>query len=98
MDTGSVYAFGWMAFGSLGFTDRGASDKVTRPRILDSLRGHYISQICTGLYHTVVITSRGQIFGFGDNERAQLGLDSLRGCLEPTQVFVDNADAVNVNV
>ncbi|XP_021754832.1 probable E3 ubiquitin-protein ligase HERC3 isoform X1 [Chenopodium quinoa] len=102
VDTGSVYAFGWMAFGSLGFTDRGASDKVTRPRILDSLRGHYISQICTGLYHTVVITNRGQIFGFGDNERAQLGLDSLRGCLEPTEIIVDemmdNAVADKANV
>ncbi|KMS97960.1 hypothetical protein BVRB_4g097060 [Beta vulgaris subsp. vulgaris] len=92
VDSGSVYAFGWMGFGSLGFTDRGVSDKVTRPRILDSLRGHYISQICTGLYHTVVVTSRGQIFGFGDNERAQLGHDSLRGCLEPTEIFVDEMD------
>lgn len=89
VDNGSVYAFGWMGFGSLGFTDRGVSDKVTRPRILDSLRAHHISQISTGLYHTVVITSRGQIFGFGDNERAQLGHDSLRGCLEPTEIFVN---------
>ncbi|XP_057539931.1 uncharacterized protein LOC130817958 isoform X1 [Amaranthus tricolor] len=89
VDTGSVFAFGWMGFGSLGFTDRGVSDKITRPRILDSLRAHYVSQISTGLYHTVVITSRGQIFGFGDNERAQLGHDSLRGCLQPTEIFVD---------
>lgn len=89
VDTGSVFAFGWMGFGSLGFTDRGVSDKITRPRILDSLRAHYVSQISTGLYHTVVITNRGQIFGFGDNERALLGHDSLRGCLQPTEIFVD---------
>uniref|UniRef100_A0A7C9DLQ9 RCC1-like domain-containing protein n=1 Tax=Opuntia streptacantha TaxID=393608 RepID=A0A7C9DLQ9_OPUST len=94
VDNGSVYGFGWMGFGSLGFTDRGVSDKVTRPRILDSLRAHHISQISTGLYHTVVITSRGQIFGFGDNERAQLGHDSLRGCLEPTEIFVNETAVV----
>ncbi|KAF6141433.1 hypothetical protein GIB67_021249 [Kingdonia uniflora] len=86
LDDGSVYGFGWMGFGSLGFLDRGASDKVFKPQILHSLRSHHISQISTGLYHTVVITNKGLIFGVGDNERAQLGHDTLRGCLEPIQI------------
>ncbi|XP_058082058.1 ultraviolet-B receptor UVR8 isoform X2 [Magnolia sinica] len=88
MDNGSTFGFGWMGFGSLGFSDRGASDKVTKPRILDSLRAHHISQISTGLYHTVAVTNRGLIFGFGDNERGQLGHGSLRGCLQPTEIVV----------
>ncbi|PON56896.1 Regulator of chromosome condensation [Parasponia andersonii] len=87
VDSGLVYGFGWMGFGSLGFPDRGASDKVMRPRILDCLRAHHVSQISTGLYHTVAVTNRGRIFGFGDNERAQLGHDTLRGCLKPTEIF-----------
>lgn len=87
-DNGSLYGFGWMGFGSLGFPDRGASDKILSPRVLDSLKGHHTSQVSTGLYHTVVVTNQGRIFGFGDNERAQLGHDSLRGCLEPTEIFV----------
>ena len=77
-----------MGFGSLGFLYRRVSNKVLKPRILDTLGAHHVSQISTGLYHTVVITSRGQIFGFGDNERAQLGHDTLRSCLEPTQIFI----------
>ncbi|KAA8526845.1 hypothetical protein F0562_008926 [Nyssa sinensis] len=88
VDDGSVYGFGWMGFGSLGLPNRAASEKVMRPRILDSLRAHHISQVSTGLYHTVVVTNRGQIFGFGDNERAQLGHDTLRGCLEPTEIRI----------
>ena len=88
VDDGSLYGFGWMGFGSLGFPDRGVSDKIMRPRVLDSLRPHCISQVSTGLYHTVAVTNRGKIFGFGDNERAQLGHDSLRACLEPTEIFV----------
>lgn len=28
------------------------------------------------------------IVGYGDNERAQLGHDTLRGCLETTVIFV----------
>ena len=77
-----------MGFGSLGFPDRGVSDKVMRPQILECLRAHRVSQISTGLYHTVVVTNRGLLFGFGDNERAQLGHDTLRGCLEPTEIFI----------
>ncbi|KAI4322918.1 hypothetical protein L6164_022568 [Bauhinia variegata] len=95
VDSGSVYGFGWMGFGSLGFLDRGVSDKVMKPRVLDSLRAHHVSQISTGLYHTVVVTNRGHVLGFGDNERAQLGHDTLRGCLMPTEIFVkDTADDV----
>ncbi|CAK7327594.1 unnamed protein product [Dovyalis caffra] len=93
VDDGSVYGFGWMGFGSLGFPDRGVSDKVMRPRVLDSLRAHRVSQISTGLYHTVVVTNQGQMFGFGDNERAQLGHDTLRGCLQPTEIFVQETAA-----
>ncbi|GJN07527.1 hypothetical protein PR202_ga25365 [Eleusine coracana subsp. coracana] len=85
-DEGSVFAFGWMGFGSLGFHDRGSSDKVMRPRVLESLRDHYVSQISTGLYHTVAVTDKGIVFGFGDNERAQLGQECIRGCLKPTEI------------
>ncbi|CAL5065688.1 unnamed protein product [Urochloa decumbens] len=86
-DEGSVYAFGWMGFGSLGFPDRGSSDKVMKPRILESLRDHYVSQISTGLYHTVAVTNKGIVFGFGDNERAQLGHEYIRVCLKPTEIM-----------
>lgn len=96
VDGGSVYGFGWMGFGSLGFPDRGFSDKILRPRVLECLRSHHISQVSTGLYHTVVVTNQGRFFGFGDNERAQLGHDMLRGCLEPTEIFVQDEDVSNL--
>ncbi|KAL4191739.1 hypothetical protein AMTRI_Chr07g82090 [Amborella trichopoda] len=97
LDDGSVFAFGWMGFGSLGFSDRSSSDKIMKPRVLKTLRGHHISQISTGLYHTVVVTNRGLILGFGDNERAQLGQEFLRGCLEPMEIKrVDQADVLGI--
>lgn len=85
---GSLYGFGWMGFGSLGFPDRGASDKITKPMVLNSLKSHRISQVSTGLYHTLVVTNRGRVLGFGDNERAQLGHDTMRGCLRPTEICI----------
>ncbi|WCJ32161.1 Regulator of chromosome condensation (RCC1) family protein [Euphorbia peplus] len=92
VDGGHVYGFGWMGYGSLGFLDRGVSDKVLKPRILESLREHRVSQISTGLYHTVVVSKQGQIFGFGDNERAQLGHDTFRACREPTEILVQESE------
>ena len=80
-----------MGFGSLGFLDKGTSDKIMKPRVLDSLRSHYISQISTGLYHTVAVTKKGLVFGFGDNERAQLGHEWMRGCLNPTEIVVQRS-------
>ncbi|XP_027061567.1 ultraviolet-B receptor UVR8 isoform X1 [Coffea arabica] len=96
VDDGSLYGFGWMGFGSLGFPDRGVSDKILWPRVLDCLRNHHISQVSTGLYHSVVVTNQGQMFGFGDNERAQLGHDSLRGCLKPTEIFLQEIDGIDL--
>ncbi|XP_024967235.1 ultraviolet-B receptor UVR8 isoform X2 [Cynara cardunculus var. scolymus] len=91
VDNGCLYGFGWMGFGSLGFPDRGVSDKVLKPSMLSSLKDHHISQVSTGLYHSVVVTSRGRIFGFGDNERAQLSHDKLRACREPSEILVQEA-------
>lgn len=88
VEDGSVYGFGWTGFGSLGFPELGPSDKVMKARQLNSLKGHKISHISAGMYHTVVITRKGQLFGFGDNERAQLGYDTLRACLEPTELCI----------
>ncbi|KAK2369548.1 hypothetical protein QL285_082676 [Trifolium repens] len=97
LDSGLVYGFGSMGFGSLGFLDRKLTDKILKPRILNSLRSHHVSQISTGLYHTAVVTNRGQIFGFGDNERAQLGHDTLRECLEPIEIFIENSSSEDVD-
>lgn len=94
VDNGSMYGFGWMGFGSLGFPDKGVSDKVLKPSKLYSLKDHHISQVSTGLYHSVVLTNRGRIFGFGDNERAQLGHDKLRDCRNPTEILVEEASDV----
>ena len=86
-DDGSVHAFGWMGFGSLGLSERcGRSDKVLRPRRLDCLKDSSVAQISSGLYHTMAITRQGTVLGFGDNERAQLGLEQMRACPFPVEI------------
>lgn len=87
-DEGLVFAFGWMCFGSLGLSDRGSSDKVMEPRLVRNLGSHRVSQISTGAYHTVAVTKRGRVFGFGDNEKGQLGPAPTLSYLEPTEMAV----------
>ncbi|XP_042491172.1 ultraviolet-B receptor UVR8-like [Macadamia integrifolia] len=92
MDDGSVFGFGWMGFGSLGLSDKGSSDKVMKSQVVENLRGHHICQISTGMYHTVIVTNKGLVLGFGDNEKTQLGIGSLKGCLKPTEIMVPEKD------
>lgn len=77
-----------MCFGSLGLSDRGSSDKVMEPRLVRNLGSHRVSQISTGAYHTVAVTKRGRVFGFGDNEKGQLGPAPTLSYLEPTEMAV----------
>jgi alpha-tubulin suppressor-like RCC1 family protein len=74
-DNGTVHSFGWVAYFSLGVQGKAASDKVPTPQSLDlALQGHKASSISAGQYHTLVLTKKGAIFGFGDNDASQLGM------------------------
>lgn len=92
-DNGAVHSFGWVAYFSLGVQGKAASDKVPTPRSLDlALQDHKVSSISAGQYHTLVLTKKGAIFGFGDNDASQLGIENavtetpLR-VRTPTEVF-----------
>lgn len=95
-DCGHVFAFGWTAFGGLGcgaanrvsgyMGQSDVPDKVLVPEQLSSLRSHYVTQVSTGYYHTAVATRKGSVFVFGDNEKNQLGTDSIPGSPFPIQL------------
>ena len=54
-----------------------------------SITGHKIQSIASGFYHNVIVTTRGAIFGFGLNNKQQLGVvdPSALVVLEPTELF-----------
>ena len=73
--TGELYAFGDNAFGQLGTT---TNNKTTEPNpgpVLVTLPGATgpVTQIAAGAYHSLALTSTGQVFAFGSNEFGQLG-------------------------
>jgi alpha-tubulin suppressor-like RCC1 family protein len=38
------------------------------------IKGHKIQSIASGYYHSVMVTMKGAVFGFGSNSRHQLGV------------------------
>jgi alpha-tubulin suppressor-like RCC1 family protein len=57
-----------------------------------TIRGHKIQSITSGLYHSIMVTMRGAVFGFGCNDHHQLGVVDPSALLDdtvstPTKVF-----------
>ncbi|CAA6655671.1 unnamed protein product [Spirodela intermedia] len=87
-DDGSAFAFGWMGFGSLGFAAGERGGAPAAGLLSPPLRGSDQH----GPVPHLAVTTRGSIFGFGDNERAQLGLERMRGSLLPTEIPLHTQD------
>ncbi|KAM4743192.1 putative E3 ubiquitin-protein ligase HERC4 isoform 2-T2 [Anableps anableps] len=66
---GNVFTFGDGSHGQLGHN---STAKEVRPRLVDGLGGP-ASQIACGRRHTLVLTSSGHLFAFGNGDKGQLG-------------------------
>jgi alpha-tubulin suppressor-like RCC1 family protein len=57
-----------------------------------TIKGHKIQSIASSNYHSVMVTMRGAVFGFGLNDHHQLGVVDPSAILDdtvstPTEVF-----------
>jgi len=82
--SGAVYGYGVNGHGQLG----GDIKLITHVQEITSLRGRKIVQISTGFQHSVALTSTGQVFSFGRNERGQLGIGHSKLQTTPAQVNI----------
>uniref|UniRef100_K3WQV9 RCC1-like domain-containing protein n=1 Tax=Globisporangium ultimum (strain ATCC 200006 / CBS 805.95 / DAOM BR144) TaxID=431595 RepID=K3WQV9_GLOUD len=79
---GHVYAWGSNARGQLGFlTHVTAMTTVEAPTLVTDLRGTYMSSVACGEYHSLGLSSDGQVFSWGCNKYSKLG--------RVTESFVD---------
>ncbi|KAL5733158.1 hypothetical protein ACOSP7_032502 [Xanthoceras sorbifolium] len=69
-DAGAVLTFGWGLYGQCG---QGSTDDELNPICVSSLLGIQIEGVAAGLWHTVCISSDGDIYTFGGNQFGQLG-------------------------
>jgi len=81
-ETGAVYGLGVNGHGQLGIDGK----TILQIQEIVSLKGKKITQISTGFQHSLALTSNGQVFAFGRNERGQLGVGHTKGQPTPTLV------------
>ncbi|TMW64200.1 hypothetical protein Poli38472_012822 [Pythium oligandrum] len=79
-----LWSWGFGEFGQLGHPQPPAPSgqsqffrqqfRVPRPRFVQALANHVVSQVACGGNHTLVLVADGQLFGFGDNQFGQVGV------------------------
>ncbi len=72
---GSLFAFGSNRYGQLGNATNNETFTANPTAALVSLPGEIgpVTQVAAGAFHTLVLTSSGQLYAFGDNREGQLG-------------------------
>lgn len=88
--SGQLYAFGYNEEGQLGNSDRASDDTPTLVKLPVDATGT-ITQIAAGGYHSLALTSTGQLYDFGENGYGQLGSSNELGKEEkgdPTPTIV----------
>uniref|UniRef100_A0A4W3IY26 Probable E3 ubiquitin-protein ligase HERC3 n=1 Tax=Callorhinchus milii TaxID=7868 RepID=A0A4W3IY26_CALMI len=81
---GQLIAWGQNAHGQLGLGTKDASH--TSPQCLKSMAGIPIAQIAAGGAHSFALSVSGAVFGWGRNDRGQLGLGDTEDRHSPTYV------------
>jgi alpha-tubulin suppressor-like RCC1 family protein len=82
---GELYAFGNNYFGQLGSaTNNGTSNANPTPALVN-LPGASgpLTEIAAGGFHSLALTTSGQLYAFGDNQYGQLGNATNNGTEEP---------------
>ena len=83
--SGQLYGFGDNPYGQLGnATNNGTTTPNPTPTLV-TLPGQIgtVVQIAAGAYHSLVVTSSGQLYAFGHNEYGQLGNATNNGTTTP---------------
>ncbi len=70
-DDGSVYGFGYNAFGQLGL---GHETNQSTPQLISMPTRSGACQVSAGCGHSLILCKDGSAYGFGYNEYGQLGL------------------------
>ncbi|MGP8204902.1 MAG: putative Ig domain-containing protein [Acidimicrobiales bacterium] len=83
--TGQLYAFGDNLYGQLGTATNAGSNTANPTPALVTLPGATgpVAQVAAGAYHSLALTTTGQLYAFGDNDYGELGFAANSGTNTP---------------
>lgn len=84
LGSGAVWAWGNNTFGQLG--NNSLNDSNIPVKITSGLSGKTVTAIATGMSHSLVLTSLGTVYAWGNNENGQLGIGSTNSRSTPIQI------------
>lgn len=83
-ESGHIFTWGNNAYGQLGF--KNVSIDFTYPTQVHQLADTRITYVCAGYAHTIAVTDAGVVYGWGSNDKGQLGLDGFTATFSPTMI------------
>ncbi len=89
--TGQVLAWGYNSFGELG---NGTTSSSTTPVAVSLPSGTTVTAIAGGSYHSLALTSSGQVLAWGDNVEGELGNGTTTSSSTPVQVSLPSGTIV----
>ena len=82
--SGQCYAWGQNKYGQLGIVSH---EMAEMPQKIEELSDKKVIKISCGAYHSMALTSDGEVFSWGHNTFAQLGDKTYNSRSTPTQVL-----------
>ena len=70
---GNLFSWGKNDHGQLGISCV-SDDKFYEPQLIEFFANDKIVQVCCGERHSLVLTEKGVVYGWGDNEYGQTGV------------------------
>lgn len=68
----------------------GSHEHCNIPKVIEALREKSIVDISLGSVHCLALTSDGKVYGWGENDKGQLGIPSCESMAVPTEVHIND--------
>ncbi|XP_037933955.1 probable E3 ubiquitin-protein ligase HERC4 isoform X2 [Teleopsis dalmanni] len=83
---GELYSWGSNAFGQLGVAPSNVKKQSNSPQLVTTIQGIPIAYIACGGNHSFIISKSGAVYGWGLNNKGQLGLSDEENRCYPTHL------------
>ena len=73
---GEIYTWGIGTYGRLG---HGNLAHVDTPRLVEFFKGRFIDKLCLSFFHSIALSSNGEIWSWGNSKNGRLGIPTSNG-------------------